>query len=316
MKKQPELTIISLGWGVQSWTLAAMSALGELPKVDFAIHSDTTWEYQDTYEFAEQWTSWLEQNGVKVITTSDAKQARKVHTAKTDIPACTSGNVGGGAPGAVADKANGKVFIPAFSRYEPESVVDEWDGVSGNAYTVGDNINGQLRRQSTQRWKIAPMRRYISQELKRRGLHKMPGVVTQWLGITIDEWQRAKDSDVKYITHSYPLLDKRMSRADCIDWLRARGLSVPPKSSCTFCPYHSKAMWQELKRANGTDWAQAKSVDKAIRNKRPPYPLFVHSARVPLEQAVTIPEDFGASQSELFDFDDKDSECDSGYCFL
>ena len=27
------LRIISLGWGVQSWTLAAMAALGEIPPV-------------------------------------------------------------------------------------------------------------------------------------------------------------------------------------------------------------------------------------------------------------------------------------------
>lgn len=31
----PLLTILSLGWGVQSWTLAAMAALGELPKPDY-----------------------------------------------------------------------------------------------------------------------------------------------------------------------------------------------------------------------------------------------------------------------------------------
>jgi hypothetical protein len=33
-------TAISLGWGVQSFTLAAMVALGELPPVDVAIHAD------------------------------------------------------------------------------------------------------------------------------------------------------------------------------------------------------------------------------------------------------------------------------------
>lgn len=36
------LRVISLGWGVQSWSLAAMAALGEIPRVDYAIHADTT----------------------------------------------------------------------------------------------------------------------------------------------------------------------------------------------------------------------------------------------------------------------------------
>jgi len=35
---------LSLGWGVQSFTLAAMVALGDLEPVDVAIHADTTHE--------------------------------------------------------------------------------------------------------------------------------------------------------------------------------------------------------------------------------------------------------------------------------
>ena len=263
------LKVISLGWGVQSWTLAAMVALKELEPVDFAIHSDTKWEHQHTYKFAAEWGPWLEQHGITVITVSDGAQAERVTTHKTDIPAFT--------------------------------------------LSVDNGVMGQLRRQCTGRWKITPMRRYISDELTRRNITKRPGVVEQWLGITTDEWLRAKDSDVKYITHRYPLLDLRMSRGDCLNWLQAHNLPTPGKSACTFCPYHSVTMWNELKRANGADWVQAVAVDEAIRDKRPPYPLFVHSARIPLIDAVKIPEDYGATQLR---FDDDDAQCDSGYCFL
>ena len=80
---QSKLTVISLGWGVQSWVLAAMSALGELPKVDLVIHADTTWERSATYDFARQWTPWLQRHGIKVITVSDPDQAAAVTTLKT-----------------------------------------------------------------------------------------------------------------------------------------------------------------------------------------------------------------------------------------
>lgn len=286
------MKIISLGWGVQSWTMAAMSALGYLPKVDFAIHSDTTWERQSTYEFAEKWTPWLEDRGVKVITVSDPVQPSKVASSDTDIPAFTL------KAGAAADEWNG-VFIPAF--------------------TLTDNSRGQLRRQCTQRWKIVPMRRWVAEELKRRGITKTPGVVEQWLGITLDEWQRAKDSDVAYVVHRFPLLDLRMTRADCLAWLDDHNLPSPGKSACVFCPYQNRHKWQELKRNNGADWQTAKEVDEMLRDKRPPYPLFVHPARKPLDEAVVIPEDFDAQQLSLLDQlepDDKDAECDSGYCFL
>ena len=65
-----KLKIISLGWGVQSFTLAAMCALGELEMVDAAVHADTTHEMLATYKFAKMWTPWLEEHGVKVITVS------------------------------------------------------------------------------------------------------------------------------------------------------------------------------------------------------------------------------------------------------
>ncbi len=267
MKK---LTVISLGWGVQSWTLAAMVALGELPEVDFAIHSDTTWEYKNTYQFSDQWTPWLAKHGVKVITVNDEKAAKQI-----------------------IDNT-GRTFAPL--------------------YTLNNNSSGQLRRSCTHRWKIGPMRRYIRRELKQRGITKEAGVVEQWIGITTDEWQRAKDSDVNYISHRFPLLDKKMSRQDCLDWLKAKKIPTPGKSSCTFCPYHSREMWLELKRNNGADWQQAKTVDEAIRHLRPGYQSFVHQDRIPIEKLV-LPETFG-TQLQLLQFDDVDAECDSGFCFL
>ncbi len=54
---------LSLGWGVQSFTLAAMAALGEIEQPDVAIHADTTHESRDTYQFAREWIPWLEARG-------------------------------------------------------------------------------------------------------------------------------------------------------------------------------------------------------------------------------------------------------------
>lgn len=69
------LKILSLGWGVQSFTLAAMAALGEIEKPDFAIHADTMHESILTYQFAARWIGWLAERGVQVVTVlpSDAQ---------------------------------------------------------------------------------------------------------------------------------------------------------------------------------------------------------------------------------------------------
>ena len=63
-----KMKVLSLGWGVQSFTLAAMAALGEIEKPDVAINADTGYESVLTYEFARRWSGWLKDNGIKVVT--------------------------------------------------------------------------------------------------------------------------------------------------------------------------------------------------------------------------------------------------------
>lgn len=272
--KEPSLTVLSLGWGVQSWTLAAMSALGELPLLDYAIHADTTWEREATYAFAVEWTPWLEARGVKVVTVRDPTQ-----------------------DGSNPIGPNGEVVMPAYS--------------------VGTRQSGQLNRQCTRLWKMYPQRRWLTQELKRRGLSKRPGCISKWMGISLDEWQRVKDSGVQYEVNRYPLIELKMTRHACIAWLKDHGLPVPPKSSCVFCPFQNLRVWEGLKREGGKDWQVALAVDATIRTQRPPDPLFVHPARLPLDQAVRIPEDAGYEQIELLPVeDDERATCDSGYCFV
>ena len=255
------MRVLSLGWGVQSFTLAAMAALGDIEPIDAAIHADTTHERSATYEFAAKWTPWLEAHGVRVVTvvSRNAQTVKQVTSVKTDVPAYT--------------------------------------------YSENGARLGQLRRQCTHRWKVQPIRRWL--QANRAG---QP--VTQLLGISRDEWHRAKDSDVKYVTHVWPLLEKNMTRNDCINYLERNGLEVPGKSACVFCPYHNKRAWQDMKLENGDDWRKAVEVDEAIRKVRPPYDLFVHSSRIPLvEVDLSTPEDHG--QLRLLN-----EECDSGYCFL
>ena len=113
--------------------------------------------------------------------------------------------------------------------------------------------------------------------------HRNRQSIEQWIGISLDEFQRMHDSDVKYITHRWPLIERRMTRTDCKNWLALHGLEIPPRSACTFCPFHSTKEWRRIKGIEH-DWQEAVSVDKAIRKARPPYDLFVHPARKPLNE--------------------------------
>jgi len=200
-----------------------------------------------------------------------------------------------------------------------EVVREDWsNSVLIPAFTTDreSQSRGQIKRQCTHDWKIMPIRRFVRERLQEMGERVLPGAVESLTGISLDEYTRMRTSDVLYVVHSYPLVDAKLTRADCINWLEGHGLPVPPKSSCVFCPYHQIAAWKELKRAGGSDWETAVEVDVAIRDKRPKAELFIHPARVPLPQAIKIPEDHGARQMSMEDLWDDDVSCDGGVCFV
>lgn len=191
-------------------------------------------------------------------------------------------------------------------------VVEQWEsrteGVMIPAYTLGkDGKRGQLRRQCTSTWKIRPIRQFLAAELKGRGLRKTSGIVTSVQGISQDEWTRMRESDVQYVVNEYPLVDARLTRQDCIAWLEAHELPVPVKSACVFCPYHQRSEWKKMARVGGHDWEVALRVDRAIRNKRGKFPLFVHPLRLPLDEAV-----YDDGQLALW----PEPTCDNGYCHM
>lgn len=119
---------------------------------------------------------------------------------------------------------------------------------------------GMLRRQCTHEYKIKPIRRLLRELGATR---ENPATVA--LGISLEEAGRMRDSRVSYIRHSYPLVEKRMRRSDCILWLRRRGYPIPPKSSCVFCPFHTNTYWRMLQREHAEDFEKACVADEQIR---------------------------------------------------
>lgn len=197
---------LSLGAGVQSSSLALMAAAGEIgPMPLCAIFADTQGEPASVYK----WLDWLETQlpfpVYRVTAGSLADAALRVRTR--------------------ADGAR---------RYQKSAVP---------AYILKPNGKaGMLRRQCTQDFKLAPIKRKILGMIGRRG------IATTWLGISIDEAHRMKPSRVGYIVNEWPLIERGISRAECLAWMEAKGYPKPPRSACVYCPYHSDAEWARLDR--------------------------------------------------------------------
>lgn len=159
-------------------------------------------------------------------------------------------------------------------------------------------------RQCTRDFKVRPIRRHL-QKIR----DGQP--ITMLLGISLDEFQRARTSDVKYITNEYPLLTRRMTRADCLRWLSDHGYPRPPKSACVFCPYRSDRGWREMRDADPWSWAQAVDFDQQVRNSRKSFQgsVYLHRSLVPLPMVdLSTPQDHG--QMEMFE----GGECDGFSC--
>lgn len=171
--------------------------------------------------------------------------------------------------------------------------------------------------------------------------------VEQWIGFSVDEVGRMRDSDgcrcgVKrnkhanggacgkydpWQTNRWPLVEMRMQRDDTIRWFAANGHPTPPRSACWFCPNSSNDRWSTLRDEKPDLFAKAVHLDVTIRNGggfnargNTPFAgtMFLHSSLTALSDADLrtarqVASDAG--QGELFDVDTFDMECRSGVCF-
>lgn len=269
------LRVLSLGAGVQSTTLALMAAHGHFGSVDCAIFADTGWEPAAVYQHLR----WLMSGNVLPF---------PVHVV-------SAGNLRENL--IAAGQGKRWASIPAFTR---------------NVDRRGNVSIGMIRRQCTTSAKIEPIRRKVRElaGLTRRRSPKHP-VVEQWLGISLDEVVRMKPSREAWQLNRFPLIERRMTRRDCLDWLKRHGYPTPPKSACIGCPFHSDAMWRSMRNNDRAAWDDAVEVDRAIRTglRGIRGAVYLHRSGVPLDEAdLTTAADHG--QLDLWP-----NECD-GMCGL
>ena len=164
---------------------------------------------------------------------------------------------------------------------------------------------GMVMRQCTHDYKIQPVKESI-RKLHNLKARKRMKPTELWLGISLDEIERMKDSRMYNIKYFYPLIYHGISRNDCIDFFKENNFPVPVKSSCVFCPYHSNSFWNDMKKDKKT-WNTIIKVDQTIRdNPRLKEKQYLHRSCKPIDEI-----DFEDKQLPIFD----DFGCE-GHCGL
>ena len=258
MSGEAELTIISLGGGVQSSVMSLMATEGLIkPMPDFAIFADTGWEPQSVYRHLD----WLEgQIPFPIQRVSNGN-------IRDDILAGTN--------------STGQQFtsIPAF-------------------VNSANGKGSIIKRQCTREYKLTPIETGLRDLLGMGYRQAVPkGVFVElWIGISRDEIIRMKPSRSPWVRHYWPLIDLGMTRSDCKIWFEEKfpGRTLP-RSACIGCPYHTDSEWEEMQNLDPESWADAVFVDAALRStaraERFGGEMYLHSSKMPLAEIKFHPSE-------------------------
>jgi len=277
--------VLNLGAGVQSSCLALMAAKGEVtPMPDFAVFADTQAEPQSVYD----WLDWLETQlpyPVYRVTNGDLTH-NSLHPVSRKVD---------GRNGAKSGDKYMRRLIPVF-------------GIMPN----GDKT-AAIGRKCTADYKIKPIIKKIKELCGiTRGQKEV--TVTQWIGISWDELQRAKTASDKWSQHHWPLLERKMKRHDCMNWMRDNGYPEPPRSACVYCPFHSDIEWKRLRDDEPFEFSRAIKFDAEIRkqfkekDQTMKMEIYLHNSCKPLSKV-----DFDSDEDKGQQVWDFKSECE-GMC--
>ena len=288
--REPTMRILSLGAGVQSSCLALMAQEGLTKhKPDFMIFADTGWEPKFVYEHVE----YLK----KAITICPIITVERGNLREDLIKAANP------EPGSREEEKSfaGRVPNPPLFAARPN----------------GGRV-GMLYRQCTHDYKVIPIQKKMRELLGVKPRYRVPKdmIVEQWIGISTDEAMRMKEARMPWLTSRWPLIEMKMSRADCLQWYRdIKKHPMPGKSSCIGCPYHHNDQWKNMQKNYPEDWEDACDLDDKIRHglKNTETELFLHKSAKPLRSI-----DFQAPkpQQNLFGetFDEEFADECEGLC--
>jgi hypothetical protein len=185
--------------------------------------------------------------------------------------------------------------FPVYRVMKDEGLLKAIQGAGRFAAVPFFTSNGGMgRRQCTNEFKILPIQRKVRELLGYRKYQRIPAdAATMLIGISTDESIRMKPSRVAWIRHEWPLIDRNMSRQDCLEWFAARNFPKPPKSSCLGCPFHNDAQWLEIKNGDQQEWQETVAMDRHIRNRvtKRVNEQFMHRSLKPLDEVVFKGED-------------------------
>lgn len=270
-----EYNVISYGAGTQSTALILMALNGDfnLPRPDFAVFADTGAEPQFIYDYFDYFQQYCKKYYDFDIYLTKKKGSSLLE--KITNPQRPSNN------GFYTSS------VPPFFTLAP------------------DGTKGMLNRQCTSDYKTHPTNARIRQ------LAGTKAIINLWMGISFDERERMRISQVKWRKNRYPLIENFLNRRQSIDYVASKGIKLPYRSSCFFCPFHTDRYWKWLKKEHRNEFNRACDLEGVVQSKQNHNSIlkikpFLHRSCKPLSEI-----DFDADTQ--MQFPELIEECE-GYC--
>jgi hypothetical protein len=197
-----------------------MAIDGRIPRPDLFMFADTGDEPAKVYEHVEKWKGILESEGFEFMSVTHPEAPLSQHVLNR-----------------IRQGLGGVSYPPLYvDRQKTPGRMPIWRGCTRD-------FKSRLLDKHAKKWAEVPWG------------YKGEPMVTKILGISHDESSRMKTSDKRWYKFQYPLVEMKITRADCLAIIASAG-EAAPRSACVFCPFHSNEEWRKV-RSNPEDWQRA-----------------------------------------------------------
>jgi len=120
-----------------------------------------------------------------------------------------------------------------ITRINPGSRWHKRSGLSLYDFCIKQGIVPyMMTRWCSKEWKVVPLMGWAEEH----------GVETRFIGFTVEEERRAKN----FPGAVFPLIERDITRPECLRIIQRAGLDYPRKSGCFFCPGQPLTAWRDL----------------------------------------------------------------------
>ncbi len=229
---------LSYGAGMQTFALLVMAKNHEID-IDEVVFADTGAEHPETYEHIKKVAKPIcEQLGIPFTTVRMQKEVADIS------------NLTGEALSVYRKMLKETEGLTRKKKVEVRKGEDLKMGVERRKVnTLRDLIIARRRVPSINpqsRWctsdsKLIPINKGYIRVEQEKGKYIKP--CTAYIGLSYEELTRMYKPHLVEYTVEYPLIDRKMTRKDCIRYVTDHGYESPPKSGCYFCPFQSEKQW-------------------------------------------------------------------------